>query len=102
MKKVVSALTVKQAYSDGKKELVAPRNSTIITPEARTVAKDLGVKLVEVPGSSVQDINSEQIVVDEKLIRLIVEKVIEKLPPEKRQADIIKKAVIDVLSKYSK
>ena len=97
MKKLLPLITVKQAHKDGLRDISAPAKTSLITPEARSVAKELGVALVE-DGA----VSSTALAVDEKLVKQIVEKVIEQLPPEKRQPEVIKNVVVDVLSKYVK
>ncbi len=104
MKKLISALTVKQAHKDGLREISAPQNTPLITPEARSVANELVLTLVENDSASSANgpAASAALPVDEKLVQQIVEKVIEQLPPEKRQPEVIKNVVVDVLSKYIK
>ena len=99
MKKLISALTVKEAHREGRREIMAPPKSTIITPEARSVAKELGITLVE-NGSDSPVPGKANLPVEEKQVQQIVERVIEQLPPEKRQPEVIKSVVGDVLSKY--
>ena len=99
MKKLISALTVKQAHKDGLREIPAPAKTTIITPEAHTVAKELGLIFVENTDACQP---SDAVSIDENLVRQIVERVIGQLPPEKRQPEVIKNVVVDVLSKYVK
>lgn len=102
MKKVISAHVVQQAHKDGRKEISISKNDTIITDEARSLAKKLGIKFTEIVAIVAENIpsNIKPIMVDEKLVRQVVEKVMEKLPPEKRQAEVVKDVVVDVLSKY--
>jgi len=99
MKKLISALSVKQAHKDGIREITAPKKTTIITPEARSIAKDLGLSFNEgfdsVPGTTAG-------AVDEDLVRKIVEKVVVQLPPENRHPDTIRDVVVEILSKYIK
>ena len=102
MKKLISTLTVKQAYKDGIRELEAPCKTVMYTPEALTVAKELGIKLVS--GTSVQPVNpvGAKLQISESLVRTVVEKVIDRLPPEKRQMDVIKNVVVEVLTEYAR
>ncbi len=102
MKKLISSLVIKQAHKDGKKEILAPMRTTIITPEARTVAKELGIKLVDSLTPDEQSAKSKDFTIDEKLVRVVTEKVIEKLPPEKRNVENVKNVVNQVITKYSK
>ncbi len=99
MKKLISALTVKQAHKDGIREISAPKKSTIITPEARSVAKDLGLTFTDCT-SPVS--NAAANVIDENLVRKIVEKVVMQLPPENRDPDSIRDVVVEILAKYVK
>jgi len=99
MKKLISALTVKQAHKEGLREISAPVKTTIITPEAFSVAKDLGIRFADQKTAD-STVCSE--IADEALIRQIVERVINQLPQEKRQPELIKNVVADVLAKYVK
>ena len=103
MKKLISARTVKQAHKDGLKQLQADPAVTLVTPEARTVAKQLGVQLIEDTARKTAAQNSDSAVkVDEKTVRDIVTRVMAKLPPQKQDPDKVKQVVVDVLSKYVK
>ena len=99
MKKLISVLTVKQAYKDGVREISAPKKTTVITPEARSVAKDLGLTFNEDTGLVP---NATASVVDENLVRQIIEKVVMQLPPENRDPDTIRDVVVEILAKYVK
>ncbi len=106
MKKLISAQTVKQAYKDGKRELEAPSKSVMYTPEALTVAKELGIRLLEsqspASGTPVVPDEPSKLKIDENLVRTVVEKVIDRLPPEKRQLDVVKNVVVEVLAEYAR
>lgn len=106
MKKLISAQTVKQAYKDGSRELEAPSKSIMYTPEALTVAKELGMRLKEsqsaATGMPANPRASSKLNIDENLVRTVVEKVIDRLPPEKRQLDVIKNVVVEVLAEYDR
>jgi len=103
MKKLISAHTVEDAYKAGKKEITAPPKSTIITPEAYTVAKKLGVRFVEEDISvPPKPASTGRLTLDEKTVRLIVQRVLDRLPPEKRKEELVKEAVVQVLSGYLK
>ena len=104
MKKLISAHTVEDAYKAGKTEITAPPKTTIITPEAYTVAKKLGVRFVQeqTPVVPPKASKVDKITLDEKTVRLIVERVLDRLPPEKRQEEVVKEAVVQVLSGYLK
>ena len=95
MKRVITATTVKQAAAAGKKQLYAPLKETIITPEARTVAAQLGVELLEFSMSTAQGQP-----LDENLVRQVLEKVMASLPPSKRNYQKIKAVVVEVLNAY--
>lgn len=97
MKKVISAQTIKKAYKEGKRAIPAPLSDFIVTPEARSVAKELNIELVANPTQS-KHVDSKQL--DEALVRKIVGKIYERLPNARSKADEVKKAVIDVLSEY--
>ena len=102
MRKLISALTVEQAHKNGLKELAAAPKTTLVTDEARTKAKELGIRLTEnepEPGAAQP---ASKIEISEALVRQVVEKVIDRLPPEKRQLDVIKEVTAEVLSEYAK
>ncbi len=101
MKKLISALTIRQARAAGKKTIAISKKDTIITPEARMMAKDFGITFVDEQSADKTDAQAD-FTVNEKLIRQIVERVMDRLPPEKRNPDRVKVAVIDVLSHYKK
>jgi len=106
MRKLISALTVKQAHKKGVRELEAPGKTVMFTPEALTVAKELGMALVESgassPNTPVVSAAAPKLQINESLVRTVVEKVIDRLPPEKRQMDVIKNVVVEVLAEYAK
>jgi ethanolamine utilization protein EutQ len=95
MKKLISALVVKEAHKDGIKEIGAPPGTTIVTPEARSIAEKLGVKILDMDKNCGSPADKN---VDQKTIGLIIEMVRAKLPEGKYSEDDIKKAVIEVLS----
>ena len=101
MKRVITAQTVKQAKAAGKTQLYAPAKETIITPEARTVAKDLGIRFIEYEGVGGAEKNRTA-APDEATVRQIVERVMKALPPEKRNQERVKSVVVNVLSSYLK
>ncbi len=107
MKKLISALTVKQAHKDGKDEISAPPATTIVTPEALTVAKELHVRIVESadavsPKGAETAGKAKKVDIDEALVRTVVERVIRQLPAEKRQPQVIRDVVTEVLLQYGK
>ena len=98
MKRLISAITVNEARKSGKNEIVTGGKSTIITAEARDLAKKLGIKFVEsatIPTATEPDF-------DRDTIKLIVEKTLERLPPEKRDMNAVSEAVLRVLKNYKK
>jgi len=98
MKRLISALMVKQAHADGKTELVAPKGETIVTPEAMDLATKLGMRFIE----STQNEQAKTINFDKETVQLIVKEVLERLPVEKRNISAVTEAVMNVLSKYKK
>ncbi len=102
MKKLISAVKIKQAHKDGKKELFAPIEESIVTPEARSLAKKLGINIIETASPDKAQSGSARRTVDEDIVKSIVEKVAAQLPPEKRDSDLIKKTVLQVLEQYRK
>jgi ethanolamine utilization protein EutQ len=99
MKRVITAQTVKQAHAAGKTQLYAPAKQTLITPEARTVAKDLGIRFIEYEGTGSESVATAP-APDEKTVRQIVERVMNALPPEKRNQARVQKVVAEVLASY--
>lgn len=51
MKTLISAQVVRDRHADGLSEIPVTIGATIVTPEARTVAAELGVRLVEAPAA---------------------------------------------------
>ena len=100
MKKLITARMVRQAHRDGLKAMAADRSQYIVTPEARSLAKDLGIALVEKVAGAGQDIPAGT--VDESTVRQIIERVIERLPAEKRDPALIREVVLDVLKRFNK
>ena len=98
MKRLISAVTVNEARKAGKNEIVTGGKSTIITAEAKDLAKKYGIRFVDSPAVG-RDIS---LVFDKDTIRLIVEKAIEQLPPEKRDMSAVSEAVLKVLKQYKK
>ncbi len=101
MKRVITAQTVKEAHAAGKAQLYAPIKETIITPEARTIAKDLGIRFVEYQGAAGASAGTSS-PLDEATVRKIVERVITALPPEKRNQEQVRSVVTQVLARYLK
>ncbi|MBN1407501.1 MAG: hypothetical protein JW956_06925 [Calditrichaceae bacterium] len=98
MKRLISAITVNEAKKSGKLEIIIGGKSTIITDEARDLAKKYGIKFVEsatIPAQDTQEF-------DRNTIKLIVEKTLERLPPEKRDMNAVTEAVLKVLNNYNK
>jgi len=96
MKRLISAVTVNAAKKSGKNEIVTGGKSTIITAEARDLAKKFGIKFVE-SGTIQPDTGPE---FDRNTIKLIVEKTLERLPAEKRDMNAVSEAVMKVLKNY--
>jgi hypothetical protein len=98
MKRLISAITVNEARKSGKHEIVIGGKSTIITDEARDLAKKYNIKFVEsanIPATDTQKF-------DRDTIKLIVEKTLERLPSEKRDMGTVTDAVLKVLNNYKK
>lgn len=58
MKSLLTAETIKELHRNGQTAVEVAPQSTIITPEARDVAKKLGLKIVDVPINSVPEKDS--------------------------------------------
>jgi ethanolamine utilization protein EutQ len=96
MKKLISAQMVKEARQAGEKEIYAPISQTIVTPEARSVAEKLGIRILDtIKQQKMEKAGST----DEETVRIIVQSVMEKLPPGKYTEDEVRKVVLDVLAK---
>lgn len=103
MKKLISARTVRQAHADGIKELAVQAGQTLVTPEARTLARELGVRLSdESPLPADKRPKDRKIKVDEKLVTTIVTRVMDRLPQPQRDPERVKQVVVEVLSSYMK
>jgi ethanolamine utilization cobalamin adenosyltransferase len=104
MKKLITERIVRQAWQDGIKEIAALRAETIVTPEARGLAKDLGIKLVEDEAAApcCAETASGVAEVDEAAVRAIVERVVERLPQFGQQPEMIRDVVIEVIRRYVK
>ncbi|MBD3223279.1 MAG: hypothetical protein GF313_01005 [Caldithrix sp.] len=108
MKILISAEKVRQAHQDGKKEIPVQRANTIITDEARSLAQKLGLRFTESsqpwqPPQSNGVVKSASMAnVDEAVVKKIVEQVVQKLPPEKYDPEIIKQTVLQVLNRHNK
>jgi len=99
MKRLISALMVKQAHKDGHKEIHAPAKESIITPEARDLAAKLGIRFVESPSQPAK-VSAQAI--DEATIKGIIDAVMDRLPPEKRDVQAVTEAVKQVIAQYRK
>jgi len=99
MKRLISALMVKQAHKDGHKEIHAPAKESIITPEARDLAAKLGIRFVESPS---QPVSVSGQAIDEATIKGIIDAVMDRLPPEKRDVQAVTEAVKQVIAQYRK
>jgi hypothetical protein len=98
MKRLISAITVKEANRAGKNEIIVGGKSTIITDEAADLAKKLGIKFVQTGTVSAESSSD----LDKDTIKLIVQKTLERLPPEKRDMNTVSEAVLKVLKNYNK
>lgn len=96
MKRLISAITVNEARKSGKNEIVIGGKSTIITDEAKDLAKKYGIKFIE---SATIPTDTEP-KFDRNTIKLIVEKTLERLPLEKRDMNAVSEAVLKVLKNY--
>lgn len=56
MKTLITAATIKQAKSEGQKQLVIEPAATIITPQAYDLAQEFGISIVD--SSQVKDLSS--------------------------------------------
>lgn len=99
MKKLITERMVRQAWQDGIKEIDAPRAETIVTPEARGLAKDLGIILKEEETTAPCCASGD---VDEATVRTIVERVLERLPQHSRQPETVRQVVTEVIRRYLK
>lgn len=99
MKKLISAKTIRDAVQEGKTEVHFSGKQTIITPEARSIAEKLNIALRETENSPMQDSTYDA---DEATIRVIIERVLLKLPEEKQNLETIRDTVIAVLKNHQK
>jgi hypothetical protein len=99
MKRLISAITVREAHRAGKKEIVTGGRSTIITAEAKDLAKKWDIKFVD---SAPAEISHDTINFDRDTIKIIVKKTLERLPPEKRDMNSVTEAVLKVLRNYKR
>ncbi|MBN2425175.1 MAG: hypothetical protein JXR46_09815 [Calditrichaceae bacterium] len=98
MKKVIFAQKIKEAQKNGLKEIVAPAPDYIITPEARSLAKELNIKIISDKKGESSKIDRQNI--DEALIRKIVNRIYERLPDAHLRSAEIKKTVLEILNDY--
>ena len=96
MKRLISAITVNEARKAGKSKIVIGGRSTIITDEARDLAKKYGIKFVDSVSASPKVVPE----IDQATIKLIIEKTLEKLPAEKRDMSVVSEAVMKILKNY--
>ncbi len=102
MKKLITARMVRQAHTDGIKEIEAFKNQYIVTPEARSLAKDLGIALLEEQKQPDAAQNAQFNDIDETTVRQVIERVVERLPADQRDPNLIREVVIDVLQRFKK
>lgn len=65
MKELISAKTVQEAHANGKTEIFYEIKSSIVTPEAITVAKDLNIQLIdksEEENNKLRDIIKQEVI----------------------------------------
>lgn len=91
MKELISAKTVQEAHAEGKKEITYDFNSSIVTPEAITVAKELDIKLL--------DKGEEE---NNKLRDIIKQEVIKQNPQSSNKDFQLNEIVDKVLAAYKK
>lgn len=96
MKKLISARTIRQAHGAGKKEIEAPPGSVIVTPEARSVAEKLGIRILDIKKPVTVEKSGNP---DQATVNLIIKNVMAKFPVGKYTQDEVRKVVMDVLSK---
>jgi len=101
-RRLISANIVRQAKASGLTEIVADPAQTMITAEARDVAKELGLIIREegrptlLPG--LQPNEQER----RKAIELITEKVLTRLPKERHRREMITTLVEETLQRYER
>jgi ethanolamine utilization protein EutQ len=96
MKKLISAQTIRQAQMNGKKEIDAPSGSVIVTPEARSVAEKLGVRIRDMNKPVKSEKKNDP---DQETVNLITRNVMEKFPHGTYKEDEVRKVVLEVLAK---
>ncbi|HNY90030.1 MAG TPA: hypothetical protein PKM23_00770 [bacterium] len=98
MKKLITAQTIKEACTAGIKELPASVQTTIITPEAATLAAKFGICFVE-PGSESCPLQQRAQAAggDQELVKAIAAQVIQRLPADKRDPATIARLVAEQL-----
>lgn len=95
MKKLISAQSVRQAFQDGLREISAPPASVIVTPEARTIAENLGVKILD---EKKMNKTSSRYATDEELVQQIKTGVLKKIPSGEHSDSEIETIIRDVLA----
>ncbi len=102
MKKLITASKIRQAKTEGIKEILASKDDSIITPEAKDLAKKLGIRILEKENNSKPAVKksanlSATANIDENLVRQVTVEVIKKLPADRRDPEKIKEIVLAVL-----
>lgn len=98
MKKLITAQTIKEACAAGIKELPASVQTTIITPEAATLAAKFGIRFVE-PGTEKCPMQPTAPARggDPEMVKAIAAEVIRRLPAERRDPAMIARLVAEQL-----
>ncbi len=94
MKTLVTAETIKTLHREGKTALNIEPRRTIITPEARDVAKKLGVQLLDIASASSEEpCGAPQAQADPNTKQAIKRAVEAKLPPGKHDAALLEQLI---------
>jgi hypothetical protein len=101
-RRLISAYTVRQAKENGLTEIIYNPLQTMITAEARDVAKDLGLTIREEGRPT--DLPGQQLTENERhqAIEQVTEKVLTRLPKERQQREKIIKLVEETLQRYER
>ena len=94
MKKLISARNIQLAKEDGVKEIIAPSTSTIITPEARSLAEKLGILILE---SKQNNALSPVLELDAETFKILISKIQERLKNQNFCESEIEQAIKDVM-----
>jgi ethanolamine utilization protein EutQ len=94
MKKLISARNIQLANESGIKEIKAPPASTIITPEARSLADKLGIIILE---SEHDDDSSLVSGLDSETYKIVRARILERLKNQNFSEKEIDQAIKDVM-----